>query len=88
MSKHRTDKIRPVSDDSALEDTEAHRIYNTSDRTAKHDVADVAWEDDDSEAHGFRMGATTEDADSEGHAFRHGAVPEDEDTEGHGRFNV
>ena len=89
MSKYRTDKIRPVSDDSALEETEAHgarwggirsedddteghRIYNTSDRTAKHEVQDVAWDDDDTDAHGFRMGAT----------------PQDDDTEGHGRFNV
>jgi hypothetical protein len=59
MSKHRTDKIRPVSDDSALEDTEAH---------------------------GFRMGAAPEEEDTEGHGLSaRGALPEDDDTEGHAR---
>jgi hypothetical protein len=52
MSKQ-TDRFRPTSDDSALEETEAHKLYSGSDRGIKHDVEDVAWEDEDAEGHRF-----------------------------------
>jgi len=78
MSKYRTDKIRPVSDDSALDETEAHGAR----------WGGIRPQDEDTEGHGFRH-AVPEDEDTEGHAARYrGALPEDEDTEGHGRFNV
>lgn len=80
MTKNRTDKFRPVGDDSTLEETEAHKIYSGSDRGIKHDVDDVAWDEtDETEGHRFSSSDTNVKHDVEDVAW------DDEDgTEGHG----
>jgi hypothetical protein len=72
MSNDKTEKFRPTSDASALQDTEAHVIKGRgiraddeeteveghrlwSDRTVKHDVEDVTWDEaDETEGHSVR----------------------------------
>jgi hypothetical protein len=54
MSEQNTNRFRPTSDDRALEEVEAHKLYAGSDRGIKHGVDDVNWdEDDDTEGHGI-----------------------------------
>jgi hypothetical protein len=101
MSNDKTEKFRPTSDASALQDTEAHVIKGRgiraddeeteveghrlwSDRTVKHDVEDVTWDeaDENDETEGHRMfsdrtvkhdveDVTWDEADeNEGHSVR------------------
>jgi hypothetical protein len=65
MSKDQTEKFRPTSDDSALEDTEAHGARFNGVRPADEDTeghmplrraTQPLDEDDDTEGHGLRRG--------------------------------
>ena len=79
MSKPDNERFRPTSDDSALEDTEAHKLYSGSDRGIKHDVDDVTWdEDDETEGHRFSSSDVNVKHDVEDVAW-----DENDDTEGH-----
>ena len=79
MSKPDQNRFRPTSDDSALQDTEAHKIYSGSDRGIKHNVDDVSWDEDETEGHRFSSSDAGVKHDVEDVAW------EDEDgTEGHG----